>query len=120
MRAVIDEVVGKKEKKVNPSEVPSEKVEVDDIKVGQVRSSDTKGVLGGALVVSDIDASIYEKKPHLPTSSPHQTSSTSPNLTTSSGTSSETSSKTSPEQKPPVSNSKNQIVMHPTDSWTGG
>jgi len=97
VRAVIDEVVGKKEKKVNPSEVPSEKGKVDDIKVGQVRSSDTKGVLGGVLVAGDIDASIYEKKPHLPTSSPPQTSSTSPNLTTSSGTSSETSPGTSPE-----------------------
>ena len=52
VKAVIDEVVGKKEKKVNPSEVPGGRWDPSEVRWGQE----------GALVAGDIDTSIYEKK----------------------------------------------------------
>jgi len=67
----------------------------------------------GALVVSDIDTSIYEKKVHLPTSPTSPTSLTVPS-------SPDTSSRSSPEQKPHTPNGeppetvkKSDLVMYP-------
>ena len=110
VKAVIDEVVGKKEK-VNPSEVPGEKV---NEKVNPSKSDEVRVTGEGALVVNDIDASIYKTKVPQRTSPTSSTSSTSAHLTSSP----DTSSKTSSEKKPPVGNGeppakKPDYVMHP-------
>jgi len=89
VKAVIDEVVEKKKMEMNPSEVPDETGSEKGSEVKSGTREGSKGSQKGALVVSDIDTSIYEKKVPQRTSPPHQTSPTSAHLISSSGTSSE-------------------------------
>lgn len=72
----------------------------------------------GALVASDIDASILNKKSPSGTPESPLSPSRPPSRDTPAPTPENTPEK-NPEKKLPENERRNQIVMHPTGSWTG-
>ena len=118
VKAVVDEAEERKKGKLpdeHRKELPGtsgSEVKSKEVQGTSGTTSGTSGSGSGVLVVNDIDASIYEKKPPQVISPPSSPSPTSPPSPSSSGTSLGTSPGTSPEQKPPVNDSENQIVMY--------